>query len=101
MGVVDFILRRPTPYRLRKEYDRLREKADKIRKIEERLRVLRSLDQIEPSVISLEEHHMSSFERKQTAGYVASGLRKIKFMLKESKREHKEEANYLKDSRPK
>lgn len=101
MGLVDFVLRRPTPYKLRKGYDRLRERADKIRRIEERLQVLRSLDQIEPSIVSLEEHHMSNFERKRIMGYVASNLRKIKFMLEESKHERKEKANYLKDSKSK
>ena len=90
MGLISFILRRPTPYKLRKDYDKLREKADKIHNIEERLGVLRALDQIEPSIISVEEHHMSHFEKKKTIDYAESILRKVKFMMGESKRAQKE-----------
>lgn len=104
MGFLSFVFRRHTPYSLRKDYDKLREKADKIRDINQRVETLRMLDQIEPSIVSIEEHHMSGFEKKRTMEYIDSSLRKIKFLLNESKRaakEKKEEANYLKDSKSK
>ena len=94
-------MRRPTPYKLRKEYDHIREKADKIGNINKRVEMLRMLDQIEPSVVSVEEHHMSHFDKKRTMDYINSSLRKIKFIMKESKHEDKEEANYLKGSKSK
>lgn len=101
MGIIDFILRRSNAYRLRKEYDRLRERADKIRDIEKRLEVLRMLDQIEPSIISMEEHHMSNYEKKRIRSYVSPNLRKVRFMIDETKRSKKEERNDLKDEKQK
>ncbi len=90
MTILDFLLRRPNAYKLRKGYDRLREKADKLHQIDRRLEILRMLDQVEPSIISLEEHHMSNYEKKKICGYVLPQLRKIKFMLEESKRAAKQ-----------
>lgn len=98
MGILD-LFRGRTPLKLRKKYDRLREKIDRIGNINERLAVLRLMDQIEPSIVSVEEHHMSNFERKQTMAYVESNLRKIKFMLNESKQKKREKTNYLKDAK--
>ena len=104
MGMLDFVLRRRTPYKLRRDYDKLREKADKIRDINRRVQMLQMLDRIEPSVVSIEEHHMSNFEKKHTMDYIGTSLRKVKFLLNESKhaeKEKSEEANYLKDSKHK
>lgn len=99
MSLFDFILRRPNPYKLRKEYDRLREHTDKIHKIDQRLGILRTLDQVEPSIISLEEHHMSNYEKKKVCGYVIPQMRKIKFMIEESKRAAKEKKDAFKNSK--
>ena len=100
MGLVDLILRRPTAYALRKKYDRLREKTDRLSNIERRVEILRMLDQLEPSVISLEEHHMSNFEKKRIASYLESNMRKVKFMLDESKIKQKEKnGSYFKDEK--
>ena len=94
MGLVDLLLRRPTAYGLRKHYDRLRERTDRLGNIEKRIEILRMLDQIEPSIISLEEHHMSRFEKKKIADYIETNMRKVKFMLDESKRKHKVEEGF-------
>ena len=40
---------------LRKKYDRAREKADKLKEKEKKMRILRLLDQLEPTLIALEE----------------------------------------------
>lgn len=90
MGIVNFLLRRQSAYKVRKEYDRLRERADKLGKIDQRLEILRMLDQVEPFIISLEEHHMSDYEKKKGYGYITPRLRKIKFMIGESKKSNKE-----------
>ena len=101
MGIFDFLLGRSRAYKLRKKYDRMRERADRIRDINERIDVLRLLDQLEPSVISLEEHQMSKFDKKRIASYIESNLRKIKFMLDESKKKEsrKQEDNGFKDTK--
>lgn len=96
MGIVDFILRRPSVYSLRKKYDRLREKADRVGNISRRVELLRMLDQLEPSITSLEEHQMSRYEKKRTTYYAESNLRKIKFMLDESKKKEKPQKEYVK-----
>ncbi|KHO48468.1 MAG: hypothetical protein QT00_C0001G0486 [archaeon GW2011_AR5] len=92
MGLVNFILRRRDAYSLRKEYDRLREHTDKIHKIDQRLEILRMLDQVEPSIISLEEHHMSNYEKKKIFSYVSAQLRKAKFMINETKKSKRQDA---------
>lgn len=107
MSLIDILLRRPTAYRLRRDYDRVREKADKIKDISVRMEILRLLDQLEPSVVSLEEHHMSRFDKKRTSFYVRNNLKKVKTMLNESKEKEKlrkmekqaTDESYLKDSR--
>lgn|SRR3989338_2903596 len=90
MSIIDSLLRRQTALRLRKEYDHLRERADKLNPIEKRLEVLRLLDQAEPSIVSLEEHHMSSYEKKKAFAYIHPILRKAKFMIEETKKAAKE-----------
>ncbi|MBI4174553.1 MAG: hypothetical protein HY517_02820 [Candidatus Aenigmarchaeota archaeon] len=97
MSIIDSLLRRQTALRLRKEYDRLRERADKLNPIEKRLEVLRMLDQAEPSIVSLEEHHMSGYEKKKVFSYVQPILRKAKFMIEETKKAAKEKNAEFKD----
>lgn len=97
MTILDFLLRRPSALKLRKEYDHLREKADRVHDINKRLDVLRMLDQAEPSIISMEEHHMSDYEKRKIYGYVQPVLRKAKFMINESKMAAKEKNSRFKD----
>ncbi len=97
MGIVDFLLRRPSVYKLRRQYDRLRERTDKISDINRRIEILRMLDQIEPSITTLEEHHISQFEKRRIINFVEPNMRKVKFMLDESKKSQTrpEEENYF------
>ena len=99
MGIIDFLLRRSTAYKLRKPYDKLREKADRIHNINERIEILRMLDQLDPSIVSFEEHQMSHYEKKKTKYYIESNMRKIRFLMDETKKKSKKDkkGNYLKD----
>lgn len=87
MGILDaigFLLSpRRKIYRLRKKYDRLREKADRIKQREKRLSALSILDQIESTLVILEEQNVSRFERSRMVGYVKSGLEKAKIVMKQ------------------
>ena len=86
-AVIDFIRFLFNPrrkiYKLRKDYDRVRERADKIRQREKRLSVLTVLDQLESTLVILEEQNVSRFERHRMAGYVKSGLAKAKTIMKQ------------------
>ena len=82
MGIVDIILGRKSVYRLRKTYDRLREKADRTKPIEKRIAILHFLDQLEPTLISLEEQMLPNFERRRMSRYVNDSLKKAQKMLK-------------------
>ena len=70
----------PVP-KLRKQYDRIREKADKIKDRNGRLQILRYLDQLEPTLIALEEQEQPRFERRRMVNYVRNGLEEVKDML--------------------
>ncbi|MBI2076408.1 MAG: hypothetical protein HYT72_04125 [Candidatus Aenigmarchaeota archaeon] len=87
MGFLDAIRFLLSPrrkiYRLRKKYDRLREKADKIRQQEKRVSVLSILDQLESTLVILEEQNVSRFEQHRMVGYVKSGLAKAKTIMKQ------------------
>ncbi len=85
MGIFDILLRRPKVVRVRKHYDRLREKVDRFPVIAKRIELLKMMDQLEPHIISMEEHPMSKFEQKRTAGFIEAGLRRIDYMMKEEK----------------
>ncbi|HLD39125.1 MAG TPA: hypothetical protein VJB05_02310 [archaeon] len=99
MGIVDFLLRRSSAYKLRRTYDKLREKADKIHNINQRIEILRMLDQLDPSIVSFEEHQMSHYEKKKTKYFIESNMRKVKFLMGEAKNKSKKDkkGNYLKD----
>ena len=84
MGMLSFIFRRKSVYSLRKAYDRLREKADRESDINKKIAVLRSLDQIEPTLVALEEQILSGFERRRMTNYVGDGLKRTKKMLKDA-----------------
>ena len=85
MGIFDILLRRPRSIQVRKHYDKLREKVDRFPYIEKRIEMLKMMDQLEPHIISMEEHPMSKFEQKRTGGFVEAGLRRINYMMKEEK----------------
>ncbi len=69
-------------YSLRKRYDRTRERADKIRNAEKRLRALRILDQVEPTLVLLEEQRVSRFERGRMVRYVNIGINQARAAIK-------------------
>jgi len=89
MGLIDFLSGKPKPAKLRREYDKLREKVDRLPSIEKRIELLRMLDQLEPQVTMMEEHHMSTFEMKKTAEYINYNLKRIRLLMTEN-RENKE-----------
>ncbi len=68
---------------LRKKYDRAREKADKLKDKEKKMMLLRLLDQLEPTLIALEEQELPKFERNKRTSYVKNGVRQAERMLKE------------------
>ena len=85
MFLIDIIFGKKKIYRLRKSYDRTREKADKIGGRDFRLPVLRMLDQAEPTLVLLEEHKISRFEKARMIKYVEAGIREAKKMMDEEK----------------
>jgi len=68
---------------LRKKYDRAREKADKLKEKEKKMRILRLLDQLEPTLIALEEQELPKFEKKKRTAYVKEGVEQAEKILKE------------------
>ena len=68
-------------FRLRKKYDRLRERADMEDDAEKRLNVLKILDQVEPTLILLEEQNISRFDRQRLYVAVDSAIEQAKAML--------------------
>ncbi len=68
---------------LRKKYDRVREKADKIGNSEKRTQVLRILDQVEPTLVMLEEQRISAFERGRMRRSVEQGIVSAKASIKQ------------------
>ena len=69
-------------YVLRKKYDRTREKTDKIRNRERRFAILKVLDQVEPTLVILEEQPVSRFQRGKMVKYVKSGIEEARKMIK-------------------
>ena len=67
---------------LRKKYDRTREKADKIRNRERRFAILKVLDQVEPTLVMLEEQPVSRFQRGKMVKYVKAGIEEARKMIK-------------------
>ncbi len=82
-GFVRFMLSpRRKIYGLRKKYNRLRERADRQGNKEKRLAILKLLDQIEPTLVLLEEQQITGYERNRMIGYVNSGIEQAKNVLK-------------------
>ena len=81
MGLIDFLSGKPKPAKLRREYDKLREKVDRLPSIEKRIELLRMLDQFEPQITMMEEHHMSTFEMKKTAEYINYNIKRIRLLM--------------------
>ncbi|MBI4170487.1 MAG: hypothetical protein HY514_02245 [Candidatus Aenigmarchaeota archaeon] len=79
-----FLHRDPVPG-LRKKYDRAREKADKLKDRNRKLQILRMLDQLEPTLIALEEQDQPKFERRRMASYVRDGIGHVQDILSEKK----------------
>jgi len=87
MGILDSIKflfsRRHHIYVLRRKYDRIREKA--VRHSSNRLEALKILDQVEPTLVMLEEQNISAFERRRLAVYVTQGIRNAEYALKQNR----------------
>jgi hypothetical protein len=82
-GYVGFLFSyRHKVYSLRKRYDRVRERADKMRNAEKRLYALKILDQIEPTLVMLEEQRVSRFERGRMIRSVNSGIKQARGVIK-------------------
>lgn len=90
MFLLDILFGRRKVYRLRKKYDRMREKADRIKSREMRLPILRVLDQVEPTLVMLEEQKVSRFERARMMKYVGSGIREAKRVMEQKEKQKKE-----------
>lgn len=71
----------PVP-KLRKKYDRMREKADKMKEKQAKISVLRFLDQLEPTIIALEEQDQPKFERRRMISYVRDNLEQLEDDIK-------------------
>ena len=67
--------------KLRKKYDRLREKTDRLKEKNQKLQILRYLDQLEPTLIALEEQEQPKFEKRRMVSYVRDGLESIEDMF--------------------
>jgi molecular chaperone GrpE (heat shock protein) len=74
----------PVP-KLRKSYDRTREKIDKIKDKNQKVQLLRMLDQLEPTLISLEEQEQPKFERRRMISYIRDGVEQVSDLLAEKK----------------
>ncbi|MBI4894965.1 MAG: hypothetical protein HY831_00595 [Candidatus Aenigmarchaeota archaeon] len=70
-------------YSLRKKYDKFREKADKEDNTEKRMNSLKILDQVEPTLVILEEQNMSRFDRTRMVAVVDSGVEQAKAILED------------------
>jgi len=86
MGILNYVRfllsYRYSVYKLRRRYDRMREKADR-QAAAKRLPALRALDQVEPTLVMLEEQNISSFDRSRFASYVTQGIKNAERILKE------------------
>jgi hypothetical protein len=84
-GYLRFLLSyRRKVFSLRKKYDKTREKADKLGNPEKRLTVLRILDNIEPTLVMLEEQRISRFDRGRMFRIVRNGIDQAKREIKTS-----------------
>ena len=81
MRLVDLLLGRKSVYAIRKEYDRLRERTDKETNIDRRIAILHVLDSIEPSIVVLEEHIVSDYEKKKMIRFIKENLKRVRFMI--------------------
>lgn len=70
-------------YSLRKKYDKYRERADKEDNVEKRMNTLKILDQVEPTLIILEEQNISRFDRNRLVATVDSGIEQAKAILED------------------
>jgi len=70
-------------YRLRRRYDRLRERTDRIGDKGKKVRLLKFLDEIEPTLVMLEEKDISRYEKRRMVHNIKSSLEQAKFMLQQ------------------
>jgi len=70
-------------FKLRKEYDHARERADK-KTLRQRIAILKVLDSVEPTLLTLEEQQISMFQRGKMIAQVRVAVEQAKEMLKEN-----------------
>ena len=83
--ILNIILRRKTPYGIRKKYDKLREKIDRGKDVTRRMTLLHHMDQIEPMIIALEEGTTPDFQVKKMMKYLDEKLKNVGRMIKDEK----------------
>ncbi len=85
MSLIGFVLQffsfRHKVYILRKKYDRIREKADNERNATKRLSVLTILDQVESTLVILEEQKISRVDRGRMVAIIENGIRQATSVL--------------------
>jgi len=84
LGFIRFLFSwRRQIWMLRRRWDRIRERADKTANREKRLNALRILDQVEPTLVLLEEQKISRFDRPRLIGQVKMGIMQARNILEE------------------
>jgi len=68
-------------YVIRRRYDRLREAVDKMRDKNKKIYLLRALDQMEPTLLMIEEQPVSLMEKRRMIRYLNTGIGNIGDML--------------------
>ncbi len=76
-----FFFRKPHEETARKNYDRMHRKIEGLEDIENRVELLRMLEKIEPSLLSLENTHMNDYDKKKLMNTVNSDLKKVDLVL--------------------
>ncbi|MBI5061588.1 MAG: hypothetical protein HZB67_04730 [Candidatus Aenigmarchaeota archaeon] len=83
LGFIGFLFSwRRKVYILRRKYDRAREKVLKNGNTQKRLLALKILDNVEPTLIMLEEQRVSRFDRGRFISQVKTAVEQAKNVLK-------------------
>ncbi len=96
MGIFGFVSYmfsyRRRVYALRRKYDRVRENADK-QHASKRIEVLRILDQLEPTLVTLEEQDISGYDKSRFFGFVEQGIHNAENVMKQRQTAQKKFSN--------
>jgi len=74
---------RGTIYKLRRDYDRVREKADRMSDSGKKLAALQLLDQVEPTLVMLEEQRITRFDRARLVNLTRTNIQQARLILKQ------------------